>query len=584
MRQTTLSWNNPISALWDQNRYNGSRPADTWLSDMGLAEFTNANFVSQDTAYGPYPYPFLAEIAVDWSNPETRVEDGKTYKVYYIFHPQEGYHLATVSFLEKYNPSEDVFVEDDVVWEDYAAKLVPRAVGYSAALLKYFFRGDFDVSKAVFELNSAKDEIEGISMMVKNVSKLSEGGADEALGEGAISLVCKYIPPGETEPEYQIIENAYTVNAANDAINSDYQPINKTFAEPIPLGATDISLALVFKGKMGNETDAVASRVLNFTTRIAFSNKSIEDSSVNIYTILPNGTGQMKITNAVGTGVCYFSPAWSPDGTLLAFLMDSCGGNRNEGGVCDSAANYNREIWTVDLFSKACFPGSITKTLHFQDLDTFPNSDRFPAHFSFSPDSTRVVSVLALKSYYSNALVIQDLFDNNWEYILDDDGNWLRTDLIGSPAWSPQGNTIAFGLGYRAFYAEGNLIYEDKADIHTVSSEGGTGTCITDSNSCMGPAWSINGNRIFFVSDRDGEGGYDIWSMDNYGNNLVKIYDCDGDCSSPSPSPDGQKICFAANGDIYTINVDGTDLVLVTNSGFASSPAWSPLILEMPAH
>ena len=34
----------------------------------------------------------------------------------------------------------------DRVQEDYAAKLLPRAVGYSAALLNYFFRGEFDVA------------------------------------------------------------------------------------------------------------------------------------------------------------------------------------------------------------------------------------------------------------------------------------------------------------------------------------------------------------------------------------------------------------------------------------------------------
>ena len=36
------------------------------------------------------------------------------------------------------------FVLDDKVYEDYAAHLIPRAVGYSAALLNYFFRSNFD--------------------------------------------------------------------------------------------------------------------------------------------------------------------------------------------------------------------------------------------------------------------------------------------------------------------------------------------------------------------------------------------------------------------------------------------------------
>ena len=37
---------------------------------------------------------------------------------------------------------------DDNVFRDYAARLIPRAVGYSAALLDYFFRGRLDVDLA----------------------------------------------------------------------------------------------------------------------------------------------------------------------------------------------------------------------------------------------------------------------------------------------------------------------------------------------------------------------------------------------------------------------------------------------------
>lgn len=33
------------------------------------------------------------------------------------------------------------FVLDSRVYEDYAALLLPRAIGYSAGLLDYFFRG-----------------------------------------------------------------------------------------------------------------------------------------------------------------------------------------------------------------------------------------------------------------------------------------------------------------------------------------------------------------------------------------------------------------------------------------------------------
>jgi hypothetical protein len=64
--------------------------------------------------------------------------------------------LATVGFLKDYVttyfPSYEVFLRqyerpalDAEVYGDYASFLVPRAVGYSAGLLEYFFRGEIDL-------------------------------------------------------------------------------------------------------------------------------------------------------------------------------------------------------------------------------------------------------------------------------------------------------------------------------------------------------------------------------------------------------------------------------------------------------
>ncbi|MFZ1745188.1 MAG: hypothetical protein WAU17_04650, partial [Nitrospirales bacterium] len=46
---------------------------------------------------------------------------------------------------------------DDVVFDAYARHLIPRAVGYSAAVLSYFFRGDILLQRSEYKMCSNPD-------------------------------------------------------------------------------------------------------------------------------------------------------------------------------------------------------------------------------------------------------------------------------------------------------------------------------------------------------------------------------------------------------------------------------------------
>ncbi len=46
---------------------------------------------------------------------------------------------------------------DDVVYEAYSHNLIPRAVGYSAAVLSYFFRGDLSLKSSEYSMCSNPD-------------------------------------------------------------------------------------------------------------------------------------------------------------------------------------------------------------------------------------------------------------------------------------------------------------------------------------------------------------------------------------------------------------------------------------------
>ncbi len=147
------------------------------------------------------------------------------------------------------------------------------------------------------------------------------------------------------------------------------------------------------------------------------------------------------------------------------------------------------------------------------------------------------------------------------------------------PDWSHDGMRLAY------FSNEGG-----KTNIYTVRFDGEGGAINLTGDYFQGssdPSWSPDGSQIAFVfMDNAISGGDDtagIAVMNSDGTGIVKIRSvpCVGGCSPPRGpdwSPDGTRIVFTNDdGDIYTMNPDGTDLVNLTNHlSRNATPAWSP--------
>ena len=96
------------------------------------------------------------------------------------------------------------------------------------------------------------------------------------------------------------------------------------------------------------------------------------------------------------------------------------------------------------------------------------------------------------------------------------------------------------------------------------------------------PAWSPNGARLSFTSERGGTG--DLYVMDASGENILRLSDQPDRVGKADWSPDGGWIAFLSgrdgNGELYAITPDRTDTVRLTNNLAEDfDPDWRPLRL-----
>ena len=140
----------------------------------------------------------------------------------------------------------------------------------------------------------------------------------------------------------------------------------------------------------------------------------------------------------------------------------------------------------------------------------------------------------------------------------------------GAPAWSPDGNRIAF-LAERA----------NQTDLYVMDADGTSRRQLTATPAQEGaPAWSPDGTLIAFESDRDGN--MEIYLMDASGQNVRRLTNHPATDQSPSWSPDGKQIVFISNrerraeSDVYVMAPDGRDLRRLTTAGDNWAPQFAP--------
>ncbi len=257
-----------------------------------------------------------------------------------------------------------------------------------------------------------------------------------------------------------------------------------------------------------------------------------------------DGSNPVNLTEHPSNDHC---PAWSPDGTRIAFHSDREGES--------------------DLYIMYADGTGVTRLTHGPGRNLAPD---------WSPDGTRL-------AFTAN--------EHGWQIYVINTGGTERmqvTDLLGyngTPAWSPTDSaTIAF-------------YYEDKhysSAIHTIRPDGTGMLRLTSGGTYhdIHPSWSPEGDQIVFASERVGHLRFEIFvapvrrSNDDAWPEAVQLTETGGNAWSPDWSPvlpDGNtRIAFAIrdgdNRDIYIMLPDGSDRFQLTDDpAVDDDPDWSPL-------
>ena len=313
-----------------------------------------------------------------------------------------------------------------------------------------------------------------------------------------------------------------------------------------------------------------------------------ENTAPQIYVrLIARGT-PIQLTKDAGWAAFY--PSWSPDGQTIAFirtfpdkgsyLMEIAALGGPEKQIAEGVTRGS-SAWSVDgkwLYFTA--PAGSQRSAIFRipsnggerrQITNPPAGQYGDMSPAVSPDGRRVVFVRIVADFNSD-LFVADLRDGNAAGA----PRRITTDQRpkASPVWTPDGSEIVYVAALQG----------SPAAIYRVRASGGEGERV-EGIGTNAEDLAISPKSHKLVYDRE-SGDYNLWRLPVDGGRAAgaaeKFLSSTRDDLSPAWSPDGKRIAFSSNRgglrQIWVADADGSNAEALTNftAGIAGSPRWSP--------
>jgi Tol biopolymer transport system component len=215
-------------------------------------------------------------------------------------------------------------------------------------------------------------------------------------------------------------------------------------------------------------------------TRLAFRMSKSRNEPSDLYVMNADGTATQQLTDTNDS--CESSPSWSPDDRQIMYTVSDCGSDEEFIFLMDSDGADRQQL--------------------VEEPVSWPD---------WSPDGGRIVYTTAGTTWDETRLVVSDTDGSN-RTVLDTGVGFAAYEAT----WSPDGRQIAFvsPTGSPTDKAEAQVLWNE--DIFVMNADGTRLRRVVSSvgNDRWPPAWSPDGRQLVYSAGGTANVGWELMSVD----------------------------------------------------------------------